>query len=147
MTPIDYASPHTKPASVRLSVAWLWLISTAVPLTAISWLIVIKGAADEPYYGGISKFDATSQVGVGTALIVLWALWSAMVITFILRRCLHPAVSAILIWAAICVFYLGRGVNGYLSDITAWTSGAARAAPASPAPPATRPTTQADAPR
>jgi hypothetical protein len=145
-TPIDYASPNTRrPNGQRLSGAWLWLIATALPLSAVSWLIVTMGAGGEPYYGGILKFDAITQVGVGTALIVLWALWSAMIIAFILRRRIHRAASATVIWAAICIFYLGHGVNGYLVDIIIWSSG--KAMGSTPAPPTPIPATQVGTPR
>src|SRR5689334_1489548 len=108
MAQLEYASPGAR-RSGRLWTAWVWVGGVAVALSAVSWVVVMKGAADEPYFGGIRKSDAIVQVGVGTALIVLWALWCAMAIAFILRRRLHPAASAILIWAAICVFYLGHG--------------------------------------
>jgi hypothetical protein len=102
----------------RLSAAWWWIGVAAVVLSALSFVVVMMTVSQEPYFGGIRAVDAIIQVGVGTALIVLWALWSVVVIAVIVRKRTHAATLAVLIWAAMCVFYLGNGVVGYLDDIT-----------------------------
>ena len=56
------------------------LISAA--LSAASLVVVFQGANDEPYMG-YRRFDALVQVGVGTALMVLWALCSVAVVLLV----------------------------------------------------------------
>jgi hypothetical protein len=63
------------------------------------------------------RYDAIVQVGVGTALMLLRALCSAAVVTLVARRRLSPAWLALLLSAAICLFYLSYSPRGYLEDL------------------------------
>ena len=87
-----------------------------VVLSAASFFVVLQGANDEPYVG-YRRYDAIMQVGVGTALMVLWGLCSIAVVVLVARRKLSLAWIALLLWAAICLFYLSYSPLGYLVDI------------------------------
>ena len=55
--------------------------------------------------------------GMGTALMVLWACYSLAVGLLVATRKISPAWLALLLWAAVCLFYLHYSPFGYLSDI------------------------------
>ena len=79
-----------------------------------SWLL--QGANDEPYLG-YRRYDAIVQVGVGSALIVLWCCYCIAVALLVAARKLSVAWLVLLLWGAICVFYLSYSPLGYLEDI------------------------------
>jgi hypothetical protein len=61
--------------------------------------------------------DVVMQVGVGTALIVLWCCCGVAVVVLAGTRKLPLPWLALLLWAAVCVFYLSYSPSGYLSDL------------------------------
>ena len=100
----------------RSWVASMVLTITAVVLSLASFLVVLIGAADEPY-GLFSKFDAFLMVGVGAALIALWIVWAISVCIVVACRRLAWQWLFALLWVAICVFYLSFCPFGYLSNV------------------------------
>src|SRR3954469_10814644 len=92
------------------------LAVTTAALSAVSLVVVFQGANDEPYIG-YRRYDAIVQVGVGTALMVLWGLCSLAVLVLVGKRKLSRGWLALLLWAAICLFYLSYSPLGYLEDI------------------------------
>ena len=85
-------------------------------LTLVSLFVVFQGASDEPYMV-YRRYDAMVQVGVGSALMVLWGCCSISVVVLVRKRKLSPAWLALLLWASICLFYLSYSPLGYLEDI------------------------------
>ena len=57
------------------------------------------------------------QVGVGTALMVLWGCCSIAVLVLVRARKLSVGWLALLLWAAICLFYLSSSLLAYLQDM------------------------------
>ena len=88
----------------------------AALLSLVSLVVVVQGAGDEPYTA-YRRSDAIVQVGVGSALIGLWCCGCLALVVLIGARKLSPAWLPLLLWAAICVFYLGFSTRGYLQDI------------------------------
>jgi hypothetical protein len=88
---------------------------TAV-LSAASLVVVLQGANDEPYMR-YRRYDAIVQVGFGTALLVLWCCLSLAVVALVATRKLSRWWLTLLLWAAVCFFYLSACPVGYLEDI------------------------------
>jgi hypothetical protein len=78
-------------------------------LTFSSFVLVLKGATDEPYETYRAS-DAFEQIVIGTALIVLWGSYSLAVVAIVICRQMSRSWLAIILWAAICPF-------GYLYDL------------------------------
>ncbi len=105
--------PYVPISRTQLNVAFALF---ALLLSAASFVVVLQGATDEPYMG-YRRSDAIVQVGVGTALMVLWCCCSVAVVVLVGTRKLPIAWLALLLWAAICLFYLSTCPLGYLGDI------------------------------
>jgi hypothetical protein len=86
-------------------------------LSVASYLIVSKGAIDEPYDSLIIS-DAIEQVGIGMSLIVLWLHVMAIILPRVMRGKLSRLWLLVLVWGAINLFYLYQSPSGYLSDIS-----------------------------
>jgi hypothetical protein len=86
-------------------------------LSVASYLIVSKGAIDEPYDSLIIS-DAIEQVGIGMSLIVLWLHVIAIILPGMIRGKLSRLWLLVLVWGAINLFYLYQSPYGYLSDIS-----------------------------
>jgi peptidoglycan/LPS O-acetylase OafA/YrhL len=122
MEPLEYripredrgAEPALWPISRRQLNLTIAFVSAA--LSAVSLFVVVQGANDEPYMG-YRRYDAVVQVGLGTALIVLWGCCSVAVLVLVRKKKLSAAWLALLLWAAICLFYLSSSPLGYLEDM------------------------------
>jgi hypothetical protein len=86
-------------------------------LSVASYLIVSKGAIDEPYDSLIIS-DAIEQVGIGMSLIVLWLHVMAIILPRVIRGKPSRLWLLVLMWGAINLFYLYQSPFGYLSDIS-----------------------------
>ena len=89
---------------------------TGLLLSVASLFVVVQGAHDEPY-GTYRRYDALVQVGGGVSLMALWCCWSAAVAVLVAARKLRWGWLVLLLWAAVCVFYLSFSPLGYLEDI------------------------------
>jgi hypothetical protein len=107
---------------------------SAATLSAASLVVVVLGAGQEPYFGIIRKADALVQVGFGSVLIALWAVWCVATAWLVRARLLHPMLLGVILWALVCAFYLGFGVNAYLDDIIRFQSGTYPGGPVWPPP-------------
>src|SRR2546423_5895179 len=103
------APPYVPVSRTQLNVAFALI---AAALSVASLVVVFQGANDEPYMG-YRQYDAVVQVGVGTALMVLWCCWSLSVVVLVGARKLPVWWLALLLWAAICLFYLSFSPLGY----------------------------------
>jgi hypothetical protein len=131
MQPLDYRTPmddrRVRPPYVPITRKQLnaaFALVTAA-LSAASFIVVLQGATDEPYMG-YRRYDAIVQVGIGTALIVLWCCCCLAVVVLVAARKLPVWWLALLLWAAICLFYLRLAPLGYLEDIEKHVVPAAR---------------------
>jgi hypothetical protein len=122
MQSLDYRTPNDDqrigtpyvPIS-RTQLNLTFAIITAV-LSAASLLVVLQGATDEPYMG-YRRYDAIVQVGIGTGLIVLWCCGVVAVVVLVAARKLPAWWLVLVLWAAICLFYLSYSPLGYLADL------------------------------
>lgn len=85
-------------------------------LTVVSICVVYRDANTEPYYV-FRRSDVLIQVGVATALIILWLVLLPLVLLLAGTRKVSAAWFALLIWMPICIFYLSFSPVGYLSDL------------------------------
>jgi hypothetical protein len=92
------------------------LIFLAGVLSYLSSLVVLEGAADEPY-GRYRRSDAFMQVGVGTALMALWLVGGLAITVLVAMRRLSAWWLLSLLWVGICLFYLSESPIGYLEDL------------------------------
>jgi hypothetical protein len=106
-------TPYVPISRTQLNVTFALV---AAVLSAASFVVVLQGATDEPYMG-YRRYDAVVQVGVGTALMVLWCCCALAVVVLVATRKLPVWWLALLLWAAICLFYLSFAPLGYLGDI------------------------------
>lgn len=81
-----------------------------------SFIVVFKGANDEPYMV-YRRLDAIVQVGIGSALIVSWVCLSLIVAILVATGKLSKRWLAVLILAAVCLFYTSFSPRGYLNDL------------------------------
>ena len=88
----------------------------ALILSVISWIVVMQGAVDEPYFE-YRHADAFTQIAVGSALLTVWACFAVAVLVLIGLRQLSMRWFAGVVWAAICMFYLSCCPLGYLNDL------------------------------
>lgn len=122
METLDYRIPHQDQRAKRPNVPISRLqlnvacALVATVLSSVSFLVVLQGANDEPYMA-YDRDDAVMQVGLGTALIVLWCCCALIVGVLAATRKLPLPWLALLLWAAICVFYLSYSPSGYLNDL------------------------------
>jgi peptidoglycan/LPS O-acetylase OafA/YrhL len=105
--------PYVPISRTQLNVAFALV---AAVLSIASLFVVMQGANDEPY-GVYRRYDAVVQVGIGTALMVLWGCCALAVVVLVAARKLPVWWLALLLWAAICLFYLSYSPFGYLADI------------------------------
>jgi hypothetical protein len=105
--------PYVPISRTQLNVAFA--LFTFV-LSAVSLWVVLQGANDEPYMQ-YRRSDASVQVGVGTALMVLWGCWTVAVVVLVAARKLGAWWLVFLLWAALCLFYARYSALGYLEDI------------------------------
>lgn len=89
-----------------------------IALSIASAVVIMKGATDEPYFH-FNAADCLVQVGVGVALLVLWAQVAIGVIAGVFSSRLPRWALAILLWACIVCFYLYVSPSGYIADIAA----------------------------
>ena len=106
-------APYVPISRPQLNVAFALI---AAALSVGSLFVVFQGANDEPYMA-YRRYDAVVQVGVGTALMVLWFCCCVAVVVLVGARKLPVWWLALLLWAAICLFYLSFSPLGYLEDI------------------------------
>ena len=118
---LDYAPREPRRRVAPLTVG---MLAAAAALTAGSVAVIWLGAEQEPYRA-FRKVEAFAQVGVGTTLIALWALWCVSATLLVYHRRQRPALLGLLVWAVINVLYLGKSVNAYLNNMAAnswdWT--------------------------
>jgi hypothetical protein len=90
--------------------------SIVVVMTVISCAVVIRGAEDEPY-DTFRYSDAFTQVVIGTVLISFWICSSLVAVALVSVGQLSRIWLIVLLWAAICIFYLKDCPLGYLHDL------------------------------
>lgn len=99
----------------RDHLASIFLVS-AVLLAPVSFGLVISYAGPEPLYE-YHRSEALVHIGVSTATIALWLVWSLGIIGLIATRIFSVWWFGGLLPAAICIFYLSFCPSGYLDDL------------------------------
>lgn len=81
-----------------------------------SFWVCLRGANDEPYTT-FHASDAVVQIGVASALMVLWVLWFGFIAMQVSKKKSHPGwLSAFALGAlALCALY--QSPAGYISDL------------------------------
>jgi hypothetical protein len=94
-----------------------WLVAAvAVLLSGMSVFVVVQGANDEPY-AVYRRYDVVVQVGVGTAVAVLWGCFLAGIVGLMVWRKVSWRWAGLVMWGVVCLFYLQTAVVGYLEDL------------------------------
>ena len=94
-----------------------WIIAVVAGLlTIVSFVVVSQGATDEPYFE-FHYSDAFTQVVMGTSLITVWCCLSVVVVGLVISRQISSKWLLLLLWSAICIFYLLACPFGYLDDM------------------------------
>jgi hypothetical protein len=94
-----------------------WLIAIVASFRTIaSWVVVMQGATDEPYFE-YHYSDAFSQVVLGSSLIAVWCCISLVLIPLVIIRLISAKWLFLVLWSVICIFYLSSCPLGYLSDL------------------------------
>ena len=101
-----------KPFQANLTLA----VSTLV-LSVASFFVVMQGATDEPYTT-FRQYDALVQVGVAMVLMLLWLQVGIAIVVAVVRSRISLWWFPMLLWVAICEFYLFHSPVGYVSDIS-----------------------------
>jgi hypothetical protein len=88
-----------------------------VALSVASTWVVIRGASDEPYVV-FRHSDALVQVGIGTALIVLWVQFAIWLGYGVFKKGVHRAWLPVYLWILVVLFCLWDSPVGYVQDVT-----------------------------
>ena len=105
--------------SLRANLA---LATSALVLSLASVVVVLQGAADEPYLD-FRGTDAVVQVGVAMVLIaVVGAVGRGAITIGVARRRISRWWTLVLLWGVICEFYLYFCPSGYISDIARYVA-------------------------
>jgi hypothetical protein len=99
----------------RERLAIVFFASAAI-LTLVSFFLVMAYAGPEPFFH-YQRGDAIFHVGLSTAAIVIWLVWSIGIVMLVAARVFGIAWLSGLMWAAICIFYLQGCSFGYLDDL------------------------------
>ena len=97
------------------------LLTSGFVLSALSFATVLYTAGAEPFLV-FRWFDLVLNVGLGTLLFALFAIWAARCVRHL--RTPHPSAGrtllacACVLWTAVNLFYLGTTVYGYGQDMT-----------------------------
>ena len=61
--------------------------------------------------------DLVGQVIVATAVLTLWGCFALTIPALVLGKLVSPKWLLVLLWVAVCVFYLSICPVGYISDL------------------------------
>lgn len=97
-----------------------WFIAAHAAFASIaSLLLVSQGASEEPY-ARFRAAETLSQVGLGCILIAMWLYLISGILYGVATSRLARGWLALLLWAAIVLFYLHICPVGYVEDVTEW---------------------------
>lgn len=108
-------------AAVQGRPSMRWLVLSGLGLSAMSWVLVFWAADAEPFIS-FRWSEFALNVGLGTLLFVLFAIWGVACVRNLRRRAgggtaTTGLVCASVLWTLVHLFYLGTGVYGYLADM------------------------------
>lgn len=98
------------------------LCISAAGLSVACLAVLIQGADGEPFTT-FRSVDAYVQIGVAMTLMILWALFAAVLIYGFVRRLISVRWSPFLIWVGVCEVFLYGCATGYVQDITKYVVG------------------------
>ncbi len=90
-------------------------VSAAI-LTIASFVLAASYAAPEPFFY-YQRADANRHIGVSTAVMFLWAVWSVSIVGLVVAGVFRARWLGGLLLAAVCTFYLQCSPAGYLDDL------------------------------
>jgi len=99
----------------RAHLAIVFVASAVIP-TPVSFFLVMAYAGPEPFFQ-YQRADAIFHIGLSTAAIVIWVVWSASILGLVIAGVFRVAWLGGLLLAAICIFYLQSCPTGYLDDL------------------------------
>jgi hypothetical protein len=88
--------------------------------TIASALVIFLGSNEEPYFV-FRPSQALIQVGVGSALMLLWVEWIGVVVWQVTHRALSPVWLSSVVWALVVMFYLSYSPIGYVQDLSGFS--------------------------
>jgi hypothetical protein len=91
-------------------------VASAAILTPLSFFLVMAYAGPEPFFR-YQRADAIFHIGLSTAAIVIWLVWSFGILGLVIAGVFRVAWLSGLLLAAICIFYLQCCPTGYLDDL------------------------------
>ncbi len=95
------------------------IVMTATALFTASAWVAFRGASDEPY-ATFRASDAIVQIGVASALMTLWVIWSLFVTVEVRQKRISASWLSALILSALLLLLLYQSPAGYVSDIIHW---------------------------
>ena len=99
----------------------LILAVSTLTLSVASFVVVIKGASDEPYTV-FRQSDALVQIGVAMILMLLWLQLAAVIVAGVALRRVLQWWLFLLLWILTIEFYLFESPTGYVQDIIQYVS-------------------------
>ena len=97
----------------------LLIMMYVAALSVASFVVIMQGASDEPYYR-FRPTDCLTQVGVGVTLLALWMQLALGIAAGIIWFRLSRWFLAILLWGVLVCFYLYSCPSGYLGDMVTY---------------------------
>jgi hypothetical protein len=95
------------------------IVVTATALFTASVWVAFRGASNEPY-ATFRASDAIVQIGVASALMTLWVIWSILVTVEVRKKRISASWLSALILSALMLLLLYQSPAGYVSDIVHW---------------------------
>jgi hypothetical protein len=98
----------------------MWALAVTVALSAVSAVVVLIGAWEEPYYGERRIHQGPTQVGLASGLIAFWLVWIVVLLVLLRMSALRFIWFAFVLWSVVCIYYLAECPMGYMEDIARW---------------------------
>jgi hypothetical protein len=97
------------------------LIAVTIILSAASAVVALQGASDEPY-ASFRASDALIQIGAAMVLMTLWLQLALFLGWAVALGRASKMWLLLLIWIAVCEFYLSESPRGYIHDMMRYGS-------------------------
>ena len=100
---------------------WAVLLVATIILSVASAVVVLQGASDEPY-ASFRASDALIQIGTAMVLMTLWLQLALFLGWAVAVGRASKMWLLLLIWIAVCEFYLSESPRGYVRDMVRYGS-------------------------
>jgi hypothetical protein len=92
------------------------LLALSVPLAVASAVMFYDIADKEPFYG-YPPAQLRRMMITPISFEGLWLVWCVALVAGIFTRRIHERGAFLLLWAALWMFVLAKGISQYVSDI------------------------------